>query len=427
MSCSAKRTRNTRSHSQKDQPTKRFKVDPEGLKEKRSTTTIVHLNDHCLEEVFIYLSQADLVNVCETNSRFSYASERAFKRNYGKLQTIVSTVKSNQINAGVLNSSIKLLKSFGHLITKLLIEFELDKVEDLLESIGNNCGVNMNELELCHFGVSAYKRTHYNIGLKKIDLFLSELHERFPNLHHLKFEDRHKLERCSYFKTVFRPIPNLKSLTVAGVLFSPNDIRRFFRSNRELECLKLIDRPNCQLEVTQDFINFADAALPLLKNLENSFVSIKGQSNNPKRFKNLKKLTIGNSTSHLFHQSQFSLAGQNIEEIEIFTYAVYILFAADDFLRFKKLKRLVFHSIEFEPLLVERTIQLLIFEVALQNIKNMNQFTEVVIQLYRKDEDGNTVALEDLELSNLIKSTFGAVQWSIDEHANRFVISKIQN
>lgn len=423
MSCMAKRTR---SKSFIGNPTKRLKVELQLLEEERTTTTILNLNDACLEAVFVYLNQNDLINVCETNPRFRYASEKAFTRNYGKRQIIVSMIKNTQINTAVLKSSLKLLQTFGHLITKLLIEFKLEEVEELLKSIDSNCSENVNELEFCHFGTSIRQRNLYKNGLNKINDFLDGLNERFPILHHLKFEYQDKSLKCPYFKNIARPITNLRSLAITGESISLVDIREFIDSNGQLECLTLTGQPNGN--ISQDFITYLDAALPQLKKLGIGSVMINGwYVKHPKRFENLKKLTLGSLNQFVYFDTKYlSFAGENIEEIEMFTTPLCLYTFAVNILTFKKLQRLVLHLIKLENDVTSLTV----FKERLRYISDNNRLMEIVIQIYRQDRkvgNRNTVARDDEQYFDSIKNSFNTIRWNINENGNRLIISKVQN
>lgn len=441
MTSVAKRTR---SDSKTKQPSKRFKVDPSEIDGVESSkTTILDLNEDCLAEVFLHLSQHDLANVrlVSNHELFKYASERAFTRNFAKSQTIVSMFPDYHSNASsVIENSLRLLQAFGHLITKLLLKFKLENIAKLLKSIDENCGANIIELELCHLGVSVIEdQKHlYGSGLDEIKKFLDGgLHKRFPKLHHLKFEYRNTSKNCPYLKSLVHPIPSLKSFSVAGRLFALDDIREFIGLNVQLESLALFGRPDpnvmsCDitLNITEEFINYVDAALPQLKNVQICHINNKHSSygRSPTNgFQNLMRLTIGDSAD--FQYSCFDawrFAGKNTEEIcAYFILHPYISFPpytlAVILSRFKKLKRLVVHLMigdEENPFLLEQLEQLRTI------VSDSSQLKDVVIQLYRKDDYYNTVAYEDSSYLDLIKSAFNTAQWGMSEDANRLEFSK---
>ncbi len=431
MSSIAKRTR---SQYQLDQPKKRFKFDPNGVKEgRRRTTSIIDLNDDCLVKVFLYLSQNDLINVCVTNSRFRLASERAFIQNYAKLQINVSTIRHNRANAGVLKNSMRLLKTFAHLIRKLLVEFKLENVAKILELVDKNCGENLNELELCQFG--ATKNQRHNTGLEEVNSFLGGLSKRFPNLHHLKLEYRNPSKMSNHFNSLVQPIPSLKSFSFAMALLSLADIREFIRLNGQLECVALIglnkgDWMHPSLQIPQEFISYMDKALPQLEDVEICRINI--QVRNPfrrlQRFQNLKRFTIGNFTGFTaFGRDQLSFAGENIEEICAYFHIIHYSHLrnfAGKMSQFKKLERLVLHLMISKELYNAPTTVVWLLEDSLHFISDNNQFTEVVILLYNEDSNCKPLALTDVRYLNSIKSEFNMVQWRVDEDRNRLVFSR---
>lgn len=74
-------------------------------------TKIVDLNEDCLEHIFKYLNLPDLINIFETNGRFSLAASNAFYSKY-KNKWIC---RIDDIN------DEKLLRYFGIVVTDLKI------------------------------------------------------------------------------------------------------------------------------------------------------------------------------------------------------------------------------------------------------------------------------------------------------------------
>lgn len=228
MSCVRYRTR---SHTREERVAKKFKVDHNEKSTPTiwSTRTILILNNDCLEEVFSNFSQNDLLNVYEANRRLRFACERTFARKFRKVPVLVTNLHSNRLSIHQLKNSIKMLQAFGHLVIKLRVNFKLEKVEGLLEAIGN-----INELEFCHLDVRVTEpfSNLYTNGLQQMISFLCKLNERFPNLASLKFDYRNLSKYCPYFDSIVRPIPSLRSFSVVGPLVC-RTVRTFVDLNRQ--------------------------------------------------------------------------------------------------------------------------------------------------------------------------------------------------
>lgn len=445
MSCIAKRTR---SHTQKPMVAKRLKVD---LKEKCSTTILI-LNNDCLEEVFLYLSRNDLINLYATNSRLRCACESTFARKYGKIPTIVSNIQGNRVNVQVIKSSIKLLEAFGHLMTKILIEFRLERIESLLEAIDNHCGDKINELELRHIGVRVKEPSIvYGAGLQTLDAFLSRISEKFPNLHSLIFDYRNAFKLCPYLKSIARPIPSLTRLNIVGTLYPLDDIHTVINSNGQLERLTLIGEPNGFIEnrrtfyLTEDFIECLDKSLPQLKHLEINGVSIKYidvLAEYLNRFENLESLTFGTfSTTSQPERGYLSFLGRNIEDLTLFTFDFLITTFAENLSRFKKLKRLHLHltsTMELKGYMyfyIHSNQPDVLFVWSSHGLRKLissnDQLQEIVIQRYRHtDENYFDVAYGNMERDYLdcVKSKINGAQWNMKIVGKCYVFTKaIQN
>lgn len=74
-------------------------------------TKLIHLNDDCLEYIFNYLDLIDLINIVETNKRFSLAASKSFWVKY-KLKW---APEMDEVDHE------KLLRNFGNVIANLKI------------------------------------------------------------------------------------------------------------------------------------------------------------------------------------------------------------------------------------------------------------------------------------------------------------------
>ncbi|XP_037030317.1 uncharacterized protein LOC119070108 [Bradysia coprophila] len=297
---------------------KRRKVRPSGdpkSSEDHTLTSVLSLNDDCLQEIFMYLDSSDLLNTIKTNSRFKYACEQVFKRKYCGTQLVIlsNLDKWSKMNLSMksLKFSVNISNHFGHLISKLRIRFKLNKIDGLLDAIAANCDENLLELELEHVGAYVIKKSLlYVSGLQKMQSFLSNLSNQFPNLHRLKIHYRNVRNACPYSKAIIQSIPSVNSFEVteevAGKFFTEKALKKFVRLNRQIESLsirvdeyELIDSER-SWNISIGFIRCLDESLPMLKRLEINRVSIRYLPNvgfglikpdkYPIGFKNLKEL-----------------------------------------------------------------------------------------------------------------------------------------
>lgn len=439
MSCVANRTRST---SQKQLTVKPYKADYDNLQ-----TTILNLNDDCLEEVFFYLDINDLLNVFEAHSQFKIASERAFGQRNKQIPVVVSNIHASRVNVRMIKYSSKLLQTFGHLITKLCIQFKLEKIDRLLEAIVKYCNKNVTELEFYHLGIRVKEPSVlYDNGLRNIRSFLRQLSTQFPNLLSLNFNYRNLTKGCPYSDNIVLAYPNLTSFTAAGLLLSFENIKRFIDLNSQLESLTLKSELENFMEtartlkLSENFITYLDASLPRLKHLEINRVSIE---NIPQlveyqsRFKNLRKLTYGSfPTAYYPDRGYLSFLGEEIEDVELYTFQCVITHFSENITRFKKLKTLTLNlenSLEFRGAvnLIFQPTAILVWSAngIRQLILENKQLAKIVIRRHRPGDKNYYVnRFEDLQdkYYEVIKDKLNGAQWRVDGVAKCFTFSKAE-
>lgn len=430
----------TQSHYRKPTVAKKCKADLEHLEEKCSTT-ILGLNDDCLEAVFSYLSQNDLINVRDSNSKFRLACEGAFARKYARTETIVSNIQGYRVNVKVLKSSVKLVQSFGHIITKLVIEFKMEKVATLLEAIEKHCGDNIKELELRHIGIRVKMPSYPSqIGLEAMDSLLLKINDKFPNLKCIRFDHQNLSKSCPYLKSINRHIPSLTSLSLIGPAFPYDDFLGIVQTNGQLESLTIIGEPNASIktdrsfELTEDFVQLLDESLPQLKHLKITKVAadeIKALTELPRRFENLKSLEFH---SFMVREREYLwFFGENVHDVKLSNFDVNAVTFAQDISRFKQLKRLVLKlndlmeiegDMDFSTVLVWSPLGIR------KTISVNSQLHELVIERYRTIELFGDTSYEVIEREylDLVNSKIDGAQWSLKRVENCFTFSKqVQN
>lgn len=96
------------------------------------------INIDCLESIFMYLSLNDLIDIHHTTKTFQRVAELVFARKYGS-KTIILNIQAYQ-NAKIkiadkveivdLKTSLRLLRSFGHLISRLEAQSSLEYIKN---------------------------------------------------------------------------------------------------------------------------------------------------------------------------------------------------------------------------------------------------------------------------------------------------------
>lgn len=284
----------------------------------------------------MYLNLQEILNVGASNSRFEISTERAFVRKHLNTSVTVSNV-----DTALLESSLNILQTFGHCITKLCIKFKLENIGRLLEAIVAYSGNTTIELKFCHEEEQWYMGLH-RTGLRRIKRQLRELKIKFPNLLRLKFE-YNDFVGCPYSDDIIQAIPTLLHFSATGRLLSHDDVNRFIALNAQLESL-ILWVPNGF--VTQSFINNLDASLPSLKSLKMNRVTIEGTLDpiRPFRFNNLTKLTYGMVSAPFPVNGLSSLFGEGIEDLKLYCYDYVITNLVESISYFRKLKRLILYS-----------------------------------------------------------------------------------
>lgn len=85
---------------------------------------LTDINDDCLEQIFSYLDIKDFVNIAHTNKDLKPAADRAFARKFAKTTFNVDTADWKYFVLAEtydLQTSLRLLRCFGHLILTLQI------------------------------------------------------------------------------------------------------------------------------------------------------------------------------------------------------------------------------------------------------------------------------------------------------------------
>ena len=233
---------------------------------------LTHLDIDCLERIFRYLSPGDLINVADSNKQLKQAADLAFYFEYGSKKISIVGFSSDpwRWNVGCrilirhLKSTLRLLRCFGHLISKLgicLRDEYIDKIElldtnfsYLVSYIQEYCVKSLTHFEIDgttgKFNWSHFVKAFPNIrvvdvqssdltdDISLIKLFpnmrrLTYQHRRntdilasidqtgFSNLEHFEMIDRDSSEAASKFQTIQWP-NQLQSLSIPFTAIYPS-------------------------------------------------------------------------------------------------------------------------------------------------------------------------------------------------------------
>lgn len=386
MDCVAKRTR---SHTNLLEAKKVKMMAIENL----NMTTVFDMNNDCLEEVFSHLSQYDLLNVHLAYPELKVACENTFARKFGRVPVIITYRKQNDC--------AKLLKLFGHLITKMQIILRLSYIGNLLEAIKEHCGDMINELEFLdvgwhsdcqHIHVKKRQLETRKICTNKMISFVTGLNVNYPNLVDLKVKYSVSSDCVPYSQAFVKPIQSVRALSVCDFTFE--QIRQFIHHNDQLESLTIMGGTHASGGplVTEQLMTILAESLPRLRtlNITNACIEpIKSmESERSNRFADLTEFKLG-SRRDCFRSAELNLKylsflGEDVTQIELV--AIYNTTVgpklADSISRFKKLDRLIVHLDENsfkEDQMLLRSGQV---DVALL-MRRYNHLTEVIVHLYR--------------------------------------------
>lgn len=175
----------------------------------KKKTSILTLNDDCLDSVFQYLNRAQLANVSSIrNYRIKFCGERMFRKNFGK---------SLKISNELIEENSLVCRSFGHMIVALDIEFQGNSkdVGVLIDFVERQVPcANIEELVLRNIAVNG---EFGKATFRKAVWFLTGMNERFPKLKRLTID--HQSNSIGQYFLYMPLLPNLISLNITGTIF----------------------------------------------------------------------------------------------------------------------------------------------------------------------------------------------------------------
>lgn len=261
--------------------------------------TLTDINIDCLEHIFMQLTIVDFVNIAHTNKQLKLAADLAFARKFGEktFRFRVDSVFPNHspedgdewVIVHDLQTSLRLLRCYGHLISKLdlerkllrsahikvlryvnrfsyesLIEISFHRIFNVaFESAMKKPFQNVQEASFtcCRFGTINISVKYWFPALRRLHLIRNEfddpklIAELMPKLEHLTFFGGGRISATDIL-TVLHRNPQLRSLSLSCVYSA-----RFYPSKilPKLECLELRGFPNDFAAHEGDLVNFRTA------------------------------------------------------------------------------------------------------------------------------------------------------------------------
>lgn len=224
------------------QPMKQDDGENGGLK---ITSGITDINTYCHENIFIYLSLGELLNVYNTCKVFREAAKSAFIVKYRKKLIIIGNIekdyrrfiydRNDYIRITDLRTIMQLLQNFGAFISKLEIDiifptsneelarYDVKSFESLINYIEVYCSESLTCLTIKQIPVQLLKlltRSFLkmtNIAIETVNspdrLDENWCHQLFPNVEYLKYESG--ISRFDSFKWISTHFVHLKYLDIS--------------------------------------------------------------------------------------------------------------------------------------------------------------------------------------------------------------------
>lgn len=262
-------------------------VQSKKVKTDKSSTTLMDLNDDCLDQIFGYLNYEDVLSASQVCVRFQDRARDVFKRKKHNVQLF--TIKAS--------ASKQLLRHIGPALLKLEIFFcdDVIKNQQTIDIVTKYCLDNLTEITL-HCLTKRNKLRKSFSRVNKVTLSFCDLVGRFklikwfPNLTSLTYHYTKNLK-----KFMKQNIPSMHTLNINYVT-TPSETTTMLLSNPQIKSLSLNFVSHGGGMIQRSLITAIDEALPDLQtlNLIVDRVRCFGIEYEPLHFKNLKAFKIEN-------------------------------------------------------------------------------------------------------------------------------------
>lgn len=283
-----------------------------GDKSRKSSTRILDLNDDCFDEIFGYLSYADVLSTSQVCMRFENRAQAAFKRNKYNLELF--SIRANAPNT--------LLRHIGPALLKLELYFgqDVNINQQIIDMTTKYCIENLTEITL-HCLTNRNKLRKSFSQVNKLTLSFCDLVGRFklmkwfPNLTNLTYHYTRNLT-----KFMKQKIPTMHTLNI-NCIKSQSETITMLKSNPQIKVLSLHFVADGGLVIRHSLLTAIDEALPELQKLNLIVERVNNFEiqDSPLYFKQLKALKIENdsdypNTSLINH---LGISHANLEQMQL--------------------------------------------------------------------------------------------------------------
>lgn len=303
-------------------------------------TTIENLNDYCLLKIFEYLSLNDLVNVAVSSPRFNSSTCIVFTHKFAKnVITITNEVLPRSSSIKTLYDpqisqmpSVLLLKSFGHLVEQLRVNYKEDcnrfnhELEQAIIKYSTDYVTEIKFIKADKFAFVQISKpmkavTKVVFTGCVVNQFISEFNKWFPNANSLELLESTILS-AGDVKCIEQKFPKLEHLAIVNPrqhgegseieydpdvlflqpIFSNVNVMVAVDLNPQLKSLKLKHNgtflenhaDHAGIKITQCLLAYMNEKLPLLEELD-LFVShdeytLASDTQRQVHFKSLRKI-----------------------------------------------------------------------------------------------------------------------------------------
>ncbi|XP_031634288.1 uncharacterized protein LOC116347714 [Contarinia nasturtii] len=320
-----------------------------------NTKKLTDVVDDCLERIFMHLSVEDLLNIAHTNKQLIPAADLAFQRKFGKMEFQLNNKRyyyssGDNIKINDKKTQLRLLRCFGHFITKLDLQQSDEFGKKLVDYANEYCFESLTAIKIrwLYIRNDMLQKPFSNIEvveLKECKLYADTNFKKwFPAMRRLELnwsspftkgmfivknipQLEHLAIHCNRNKpsenicTSLRNNPQLRSVYL-WVYRLPKDFWNTCQTLAQLECLKIYS--NANFAHVDTVINF-HALKKLDIHTEENDLRLMALEENVITFDQLKDITLHykfdllpSIDSHKW--SNFFKRNQSIEKVTLWSF-----------------------------------------------------------------------------------------------------------
>lgn len=305
---------------------------------KQAKLQIIEINDHCLIKIFDLLSTDDLVSVSMASPHFESSASFVFKKRFAREFVVVNDrmpVPRALHQSPCINiideapSDLLLLKSFGHLIKRLRVDYSgVQRFSIKLEqSVMKYCAKSVTEIIFTNADRFAFNQIEKKpfesvreVAFIKCALgqFIFEFNKWFPNARLLEFL-KTDVVTVTDTKCIEQNLPKLEHLGIFNEMrhrdsvcdaFSNRNLEATIELNSQLISLTLVhENIHRGIKITPTLLAFINEKLPLLDSLHLHIFGWTHEYVFPEHqvhFKNLRKMKFLVNVAEAFSHIEIS-------------------------------------------------------------------------------------------------------------------------